>query len=233
MSITFCGKCGYNNPEECHFCVNCGADMFDSTGEPVPDRQPVERLSPYDPNRQYMQPVPPPYQQGPYGTPLPPVPVPVQPKKAEVLNYQPKGRKFAIALSITAMVLTIITLFGMPADFASFDNTVLRIGMQPGEEVILVLTFVTLAIAIAALLEPILCIVTGILIIVIASLLASGPVIDSFLAANLIVFILIAVDIMVLGIVSMIFMRKFVDNNVKDVDMFKSCYLTWVGIPRQ
>ena len=234
--VTFCGKCGYNNPEESMFCVNCGADLKESIGtERAPEE--VERIGAYDPNKTYpAAQVPPqqPVQQPPMQAyPLQPPQTRVRPRLTAPTNYNPKGRGFGIILSVVSLIVTIVSLFAIPANFATFDTTFLRIGMMEGETTILIMTFVTLAIAIVALLEPIFSIGSGICLIITAYLVYSEEIfkILSLGTPGFIVFILLAIDIIVLGFVAMVFMRKFVNNNIKGINMFKACYLAWTGIP--
>ena len=240
--MTFCGKCGYNNPEDRENCVNCGTSLKEAIGSsapPEPQVHEVERIGSYNPDKSYpappMQPVNG-YNQNQYGKqmnnmqPMPPM-VPPMAQNMRSSQYNRSGRGFAIILSIAALAITIVSLFGIPLDFSSFDNTFLRVGMESADGVYLILTFVTLAIGIFALLEPLFAVVSGGCIIGLAAIAYGDAALAYFGTAELIVFVLLAVDIMVLGIVSMIFMRKFVNNNIKGVNAFKACYLTWAGIP--
>ena len=237
VNMTFCGKCGYNNPEDRENCVNCGTSLKASVGDSTPpDLRPreVERIGAYDPQRTYpappMQPVT--YNQPQPGRPGQPMAPPMMPMVRPPMSYNRSGRAFAIILSITALAVTIVALFAIPLDFASFNNTFLRVGMARADSPILVLTFVTLAVGIIALMEPILCLVSGGCLIGLAAIAYTDETLAFFGTAEMIVFILLAIDIMVLGFVSLVFMRKFVNNNIKGVNAFKACYLTWVGLPR-
>lgn len=253
VHMTFCGKCGYNNPEDRELCVNCGASLSATVGDSTPidlrkPAQEVERIGSYDPKRNYpapaMQPV---GVNQPYGRmaqppapnqPMPPAQPPMMPPMAPpvnnfAVNYNHKGRGFAILLSLSALAVTIVALFGIPLDFESFNNTFLRIGMSVSDKPILLMTFITLAVGIVALVEPIVCLVSGGCLIGLAVITYTDSAIAFFGTAELVVFILIALDIMALGIISVVFMKKFVNNNIKGVNSLKACYLTWVGIPHQ
>lgn len=224
--MTFCGKCGYNNPEDVTFCVNCGADLRETVGKPASE---VERISAYNPNANYAAPMMDPYR------PLAQAPQqPVQPVEASddetVKEYNPSGRRFAIILSIVALALTVVSLFAIPLDFEDFNMTLLRIGMMPGQTTVLILTFLTLVIALFAILEPLMTIASGACLVAAASMVFVQEGQLFFTTPGLLVFILIAVDIIVLGIVSTVFMKKFVGNNLEGIPLFRACYLTWTGI---
>jgi hypothetical protein len=204
--------------------------------EEQPRQEDVERIGAFDPSKDYSIPVPPP-------SPLQP---PYRPygqsnflfgrrQKVTPGGYNPAGRTFGIVLSISALVVTIVALFAIPLDFSDFDRTFLRVGMSDGMGTILIMTFVTLFIGIVALLMPFLNIASGLCLIV-TGFIAYGEVgVDTFegffTTPGLIVFILIALDIIALGIISTVFMRKFVNNNLPGVPFFKACYLAWTGIP--
>ncbi len=205
--------------------------MKESVGANQAPPREIERLGAYDPNKNYPQPAPPmrPLMQQP---PMyPPAPMPPAPKKElQEGEYNPKGRRFGIILAIVALGITLVSLFAIPLDFSDFDNTILRYGMDDGGSAILIMTFVTLAVAIIALLEPLFSIGSGICMIITAYLVFATE--SSILETpGMIVFILLAIDVMVLGIVATIFMKSFVNNNIKDVNLFRACYLAWTGIP--
>ncbi len=259
ISMTFCGKCGYNNPEECHFCVNCGSDLSESIGqqgvpEEVVNTEQTEQTdqagqfdqaapaqefgaAPEQP-REYIAPTPAPAD--PFLNPQQQYAEPPARKRRNLMGeyhvdplheYDPTGRAFGIMLSVIALVITLVALFIIPTDFAQFDRTLLRVGMMPDQIAILAMTIVTLAIAVISLVEPLLNIGTGICLIVTATLVYTSTTVGFMTVPGLIVYILLAVDIIVLGVVSMIFMRKFVNNNIKGVPLFKACLLAWTGIP--
>jgi hypothetical protein len=217
------------------YCPKCGAELNPPLHSG--DAEEVERIGAYDPNKQYtappMQPVMSPQmqQQPPYGYGVP-MPMPMRKKKQQT-DYNPKGRRLAIILSVVSLVITIVALFGIPANFESFDTTLLRVGMMEGQSTILIMTFVTLAVAIVALIEPLLALGSGICLIATASLVFTGAALDIMSTPGLIVFILLAADVMVIGFVSAINMRKFVNNNLGDTQIFKACYKTWTGIPHE
>jgi hypothetical protein len=150
-----------------------------------------------------------------------------------ISDYDASCRRFAIILSVSAMALTIVALFALPLDFNSFDRTLLRVGMMGGETVVMALTIVALVVGLISLIMPMCNVVTGALLVA-ASYMAYNdlPALFGHLSSpGFIVFILLAVYIIVLGMVSTLFMKKFIDNNADGVPLFKACYLTWTGIP--
>ncbi|AMK13564.1 hypothetical protein AUP07_0510 [methanogenic archaeon mixed culture ISO4-G1] len=244
--MTFCGKCGYNNPEESRFCVNCGADLEESIETQTElkeeetavkeETEEVERIGAYDPNKDYSIPPQqqPPAQQPPqqpyppmYGAPLL---KPTRGKIPVVTMYDPRGRKMGIMFSIAALAVSLITLFAIPMDFASLDNTIFRIGLMEGNTTVLVLVLLTLALAVIALLEPVFAAGTAICLIVTGYVMLKDNLVF-FGAPEFAVVLLIALDVAALGIVAMVFMRKFVMNNIHETNLFKACYLAWTGIP--
>ena len=189
----------------------------------------MERIGAYDPNRPYQ--APPANPNMPPYMPMPPATRKKDKPKAEG-EYDPKGRSFAIILSICALAITIVTLFAIPVDFENFDKTILRVGMND-QAVILAMTFITLAIGIVALIEPLMTVVSGICLISTAALIFTADPTLGMSTPGMIVFVLLAIDIIALGVVSMIFMKKFIDSNIQDVPIFKACWFTWTGIAHQ
>lgn len=192
----------------------------------------VERIAAYNPDKVY----PAPQNQPPAQQPMAQPPAPMNYNMPPIVNtrgpmrYNPKGRAFGIMFSVLALVVTIVSLFAIPIDFESFDTTLLRVGMMEGQTTILILTFVTLAIGVIALLEPILTFASGVCLMVTAYLVFSDATL-MLTTPGLIVFILLAIDVIALGFVATVFMRKFVNNNVRGVNFIKACYLAWTGIP--
>ena len=193
----------------------------------------MERIGAYDPNRPYqappmnpnMNPNMPPYM------PMPPATRKKDKPKAEG-EYDPKGRSFAIILSVCALAITIVALFAIPVDFEHFDKTILRVGMN-NQTAIFAMTFVTLAVGIVALIEPLMTVVSGISLMATAALIFTANPALGLSTPGMIVFVLLAIDIIALGIVSMIFMKKFIANNIEGVPIFKACWFTWTGIAHQ
>jgi len=225
------------------------------------DSMEVERIGAYNPNRQYNAPMMQPSQRPQYQqqyVPIPPVqqqmppvqqpvplvqqvqpyaPVPPEPKEKEekdqdAKEYKPFGRRPAIILSIVAFAFTMVSLFALPLDFTSFDTTMLRIGMMDGQTTIMAMTIITMVIAIVALLLPFMSVLSGILVMATA-FMAYGieGLFDFPTGIGCAVFVLLTLDIIVLGVVSTIFMKKFIGNNLEDISILRACYLTWTGIP--
>lgn len=247
--MTFCGQCGYNNPEERTECINCGAQLHLGIRREAME---VERIASFDQNKQYPAPVASQQPPAPGFVPMPPAPsvAPVQqvqqvPEQQQqesgmgieedepVATYDPSGRRFAIILSVSALAITLVALFALPMDFNSFDNTLLRVGLMDGETTVMALVIVTLVISLVSLIMPLFNVLSGILLIV-ASFMAYNDMTALFSqlsSPGFIVFILLAVYVIILGVVSTIFMKRFIDNNVGGVPLFRACYLTWTGIP--
>lgn len=173
----------------------------------------------------------------------PPMPQPVSPpapQKADVQEdkvsdrkeYVRSGRRPAIVLSLAAFVLTMVALFALPLDFSSFDTTLLRIGMLDGQTVILATTIITMVFALVAILMPMVSVVSGICMMATA-IMAYGVegLFDFPTGAGCAVFVMLATYIIGCGIVSTIFMKKFITSNLDDVPILRACYLTWTGIP--
>ncbi len=204
----------------------------------------VERIPAFDKNKMYggaaMAPVTQQEQAPASGfASIPPVPVQQQQNEEETEeyvshgSYDSSGRSFAIILSVSALTITLVALFALPLDFNSFDRTLLRVGLLDGEATVMALAIVTLVAALVSLIMPMFNVFTGILLIV-ASFMAYNDKTDLFFqlsSPGFIVFVLLAVYVIVLGVVSTIFMKRFIDNNMDGVPVFRACYLTWTGIP--
>ncbi len=200
---------------------------------------PVERIGPAP--QTMNRPVPPPV----------PVPVPVSPpvsqapappvqqdtsvkteEDSETKKYVSTGRRPAIILSLAAFVLTVIALFALPLDFSSFDTTLLRIGMLDGQTVVLATTIITMVLAVVAILLPMVSVLSG-LCMMVTAIMAYGVegLFDFPTGPGCAVFVMLATYIIGCGIVSTLFMKKFITSNLDDVPILKACYLTWTGIP--
>jgi len=196
-------------------------------------QEPIERIGPAP-----MVPVTPmqPVNNPPVSQPVsPPVPqkADVQEEKGpDRKEYNSSGRRPAIVLSLAAFVLTMVALFALPLDFSSFDTTLLRIGMLDGQTVILATTIITMVFALVAILMPMVSVVSGICMMATA-IMAYGVegLFDFPTGAGCAVFVMLATYIIGCGIVSTMFMKKFITSNLDDVPILRACYLTWTGIP--
>ena len=218
--------------------MNCGAQLQLGIRREAAE---VERIAPFDQNKLYAAPAVPATQQeqapAPGFAPMPPVPVQQQNEElsghSASSDYDPSGRSFAILLSVSALAITLVALFALPLDFNSFDNTLLRVAILDGETTVMALVIVTLVVSLVSLIMPMFNVVTGALLIT-ASYMAYNDLTDMFIqlsSPGFIVYVLLAVYVIVLGVVSTIFMKRFIDHNIDGVPVFRACYLTWTGIP--
>lgn len=216
--------------------MNCGAQLQIGVKREATE---MERINPYNPQGNYAAPPMQPYQAPPMRPGYGQAPVPPQASNAaedgteeETKEYDPSGRRFAIILSVAALVMTIVALFALPLDFNSFDTTLFRIGLMDGETTVMALTIIALVIALVALIMPMFTVISG-LLVVIAAFLAYGDVdlLSLVSAPGCAVFLLLVVYIISLGLVATVFMKKFIENNQGGVPLFRACYLAWTGIP--
>ncbi len=219
--------------------MNCGAQLQLGIRREAAE---VERIAPFDRNKLYAAPpmAPVEQEQAPATGFVPAALVPVQQQNEETEkdygsqgDYDSSGRSFAILLSVSALAITLVALFALPLDFDSFDNTLLRVAMIDGETTVMALVIVTLVVGLVSLIMPMFNVVTGALLIV-SSYMAYNDLVDKFLqlsSPGFIVYVLLAVYVIVLGVVSTIFMKRFINHNINGVPVFRACYLTWTGIP--
>ena len=146
-------------------------------------------------------------------------------------NNNVKMRIIAIIVSIAALAVAMVALFAIPSDLSDFGTTLLSLGLGEDGMIVLVFVIISLVVGIIGLLIPIFSIVTGVCIIATAALILTNPGFsDTMDITGMLVFVVMAVLVMGLGLLSSLMMSKYVRANVRNVNMLQCSIMTWTGV---
>jgi len=243
-TMTFCGNCGTDNPENNNFCCFCGSALKDSNEINASFNASVEeraRIGAYDPNMGYG------------AAPAPVAPVPEQP--AAPAEYQPQEpvsvyeeapvvrprngmRAGGIILAIVTLGLTVALLFLIPLNITGWnmDTTLYQLAVSGTAKDLAVIGFIVaaLAIGIFALIVPVFSLVSGATILaVIFALYYKYNETIAMTSNDLIIMIVLGLVVIILGVLASVMMSKYVQSVRRGVSMFSSCLFCWIGVPRK
>ena len=152
-----------------------------------------------------------------------------------VLEGSPKNninfRWIGMGLSAASFIITIVALFAISLSGNGVNyGSLFGIGTDEGGGAVLALAIITLILGIIAIFVPIANFITGISLIGAFTLVSTNsavyPSIDS---GTLLIFILLAILIIFLGIITTIFVFRYVRSNVRNVSILECSIFLWIG----
>jgi len=156
-------------------------------------------------------------------------------RPVEYLNGCPNNNKnfrfIGMGTAVVAFVFLILglTVFSLSGNGINYGS-ILSIGLGENGTIVLVFAIITLLIGIIAVLIPIFNVISGISLIGSLMLIlmntAVYPTIDS---TSMILIIAMAVLSIAMGVLSSVFMMKYVRSNARNVTMMQCSVMAWMG----
>lgn len=153
----------------------------------------------------------------------------------EYLNGCPDNNKnfrfIGMGTAVVAFVFLVLglTVFSLSGNGINYGS-ILSIGLGENGTVVLVFALITLLIGIIAVLIPIFSVVSGIgLIGSLALIMMNSAVYPTIDSTPMILIIAMAVLSIMMGVLSSVFMMKYVRSNARNVTMMQCSVMTWMG----